>query len=185
MQLCLLVIDVQESFRSRDYFDANALPAYLQAQNQLIAACVEKNMPIVRVFHTDAVDDAHNPFSLASGQVTPLTGLTDFDASLTIYKQRHSAFVGTNLSVWLTQKNIQQLIISGIRTEQCCETTTRHASDLGYDVMFALDATLTFDMQYANGEVFAANDIKQRTATVLQGRFADVVDTHTLVTQLG
>ncbi|NLG77903.1 MAG: isochorismatase family protein, partial [Xanthomonadaceae bacterium] len=66
------------------------------------------------------------------------------------------------------------VIVSGIRTEQCCETTARHASDLGYRVQFVLDATLTFDMHHADGSLYAASDIKTRTRTVLDDRFATV-----------
>jgi nicotinamidase-related amidase len=66
------------------------------------------------------------------------------------------------------------LLVSGIRTEQCCETTTRHASDLGWTVDFVLEATLTFDMLQPDGQPLSAADIKARTATVLAGRFATV-----------
>ena len=65
-------------------------------------------------------------------------------------------------------------MISGIRTEQCCETTTRHASDLGWQVDYVLDATLTFDMVQPDGKTLTAADIKMRTATVLEGRFATI-----------
>jgi nicotinamidase-related amidase len=65
--------------------------------------------------------------------------------------------------------------VSGIRTEQCCETTTRHASDVGFEVDYVLDATLTFAMIHADGTVFSASEIRQRTATVLEDRFATVV----------
>ena len=102
----------------------------------------------------------------------PLAGLADFDAAATFTKSRHSALVGTGLEVWLTQQGIGRLIVSGIRTEQCCETTTRHASDLGWQVDFVTDATLTWDMVQPDGQPLTAADIKARTATVLQGRFA-------------
>ena len=87
-------------------------------------------------------------------------------------KHRHSALVGTGLEVWLTENGIQRLIVSGIRTEQCCETTTRHASDLGWQVDYVTDATLTYDMQQPDGTPLSAAEIKARTATVLTGRFA-------------
>ncbi len=64
--------------------------------------------------------------------------------------------------------------MSGIRTEQCCETTTRHASDLGWEVDYVTDATLTFDMAQPDGTPLSAADIKARTATVLAGRFATI-----------
>lgn len=79
--------------------------------------------------------------------------------------------MGTGLDVWLISQGIRRLIISGIRTEQCCETTTRHASDLGFTVDYVLDATMTWDMTQPDGTPLAAADIKARTATVLQGRF--------------
>lgn len=176
MKTCLFVIDVQESFRYRDYFDEASLPAYLAKQNQLIEHCMANNIAIVRVFHTD--DD--EPFRLDSGKVVPLQGLVDFDENLCVYKRRHSALVGTALPVWLVQNGIQHIIISGIRTEQCCETTTRHASDLGYKITFALDATLTFAMQMGSHQL-TAQQIKQRTQVVLQNRFADVVMTDTIM----
>jgi nicotinamidase-related amidase len=72
------------------------------------------------------------------------------------------------------QHGMTDLIISGIRTEQCCETTTRHASDLGYRVTFIPEATLTFDMKQIDGATLSANDIKSRTVTVLHQRFAQI-----------
>uniref|UniRef100_UPI0013D5342D isochorismatase family protein n=2 Tax=Pseudomonadota TaxID=1224 RepID=UPI0013D5342D len=65
------------------------------------------------------------------------------------HKARHSALVGSGLDVWLTENGIRKLLVSGIRTEQCCETTTRHASDLGYTVDYVSEATLTFAMTNA------------------------------------
>ncbi len=172
MKTCLIVIDVQESFRHRPFFTETGLPAYLAAQNALIEGCIAQGIPVVRVFHSEGPETAANPFSQTSGHVSPLKGLADFDAAATFTKSRHSALVGTGLDVWLTRHGIQNLIISGIRTEQCCETTTRHASDLGWNVDYVLDATHTWDMVQPDGQTLAAADIKTRTATVLQGRFA-------------
>ncbi len=175
MNTCLIVIDVQESFRHRPYFTDTDVPAYLHAQNALIDGCVARGVPVVRVLHSDGPEVANNPFAHTSGHVRPLEGLAPFEAAASFTKSRHSALVGTGLDVWLTQHGIQRLIISGIRTEQCCETTTRHASDLGWEVDYALDATLTWDMVQPDGQTLTAADIQTRTATVLQGRFATVI----------
>ena len=172
MKTALLVIDVQESFRHRPFFTERDLPAYLAAQNALIAGAQAAGMPIVRIFHVDGPQVPQNPFSLESGAVRPLDGLAPFEAAATFHKSRHSALVGTGLEVWLNRNAIQRLIVSGIRTEQCCETTTRHASDLGYTVDFVTDATLTFDMVQPDGTPLPAADITARTATVLKDRFA-------------
>jgi nicotinamidase-related amidase len=174
MKSCLVLIDAQESFRNRPYFTDRDLPGYLAAQNALIEACRQNGVPIVRVFHVDGPKTAQNAFALESGLVRPLAELAPFEAAATFHKSRHSALVGTGLDVWLIQNGIGKLVISGIRTEQCCETTARHASDLGYPVDYVTDATLTFDMQLEDGTPLAAADIKARTAAVLKDRFARI-----------
>ena len=172
MRTALLVIDVQESFRHRPFFDARDVPRYLAAQNALIDGCIARGVPAIRIFHQAGPDAADNPFSAASGHVRSLGGLAAFDAAATFTKSRHSALVGTGLDVWLTQHGITRLIVSGIRTEQCCETTARHASDLGWQVDFVPEATLTFDMTQPDGRTLPAADIVARTATGLKDRFA-------------
>ena len=174
MNTCLIVIDAQESFRQRPYFEASTLPAYLAAQNALIEGAQKQNMPIVRIFHVDGPKTADNAFAMESGLIRPIEGLVAFEPSITFYKNRHSALVGTGLEWWLTKNGIRNIIISGIRTEQCCETTTRHASDMGWNVDYCLDATLTWDMKNQDGTTLRAADIKTRTATVLTERFARI-----------
>jgi nicotinamidase-related amidase len=175
MKSCLIVIDAQESFRQRDYFTEADLPAYLNAQNQLIRGAATQTIPIIRIFHREGPAVASNPWSQESGHLTPIKGLMVFEAAQTFYKGKHSALVGTGLEPWLRAQGIERIIISGIRTEQCCETTTRHASDLGFEVDYVLDATLTFDMHLPDGSPFRTADIKARTASVLSTRFASIV----------
>ena len=63
MKTCLIVIDVQESFRHRPYSTERDMPDYLAAQNALIAGCVAQDMPIIRVLHVDGPATPHNPFA--------------------------------------------------------------------------------------------------------------------------
>lgn len=166
----LIVIDVQESFRHRPYFEAEKMPAYLARQQALIDGAVAAGIPVVQVFHVEET----GPFSEASGHVRVFEGLR-INADAVFRKHRHSALVGTGLDVWLTSRGIRRLIISGIRTEQCCETTTRHASDLGYEVDYVSQATHTFPMMGADGRLWSVDEIRARTELVLDGRFARVV----------
>lgn len=172
MSTALLLIDVQQSFVHRPFWSETGLAPFLAATNRLLAGCMAQGVPIVRVFHTDGPDTPDNPFSRASGLVRPLDGLAPFDAALTVEKHRHSALIGTGLPVWLHREGIRRLIVAGIRTEQCCEATTRHASDEGWEVDFVGDATLTFGMLTPQGNPLSAAAIRERTETVLAGRFA-------------
>jgi nicotinamidase-related amidase len=184
MKTCLIVIDAQESFRHRPYYTEQDMPAYLSAQNALIEGCVARGVPIVRIFHVEGPKATHNAFAVESGHIQPIQGLAAFQAAATCHKSRHSALVGTGLEVWLHQNQIGKIIVSGIRTEQCCETTTRHASDLGFAVDYALDATLTWDMVQADGSTLNAADIHMRTATVLQDRFAHVTSAQAVLERI-
>ena len=165
----LLVIDAQESFRHRPYFREDDLAVYLQRQQALIDGAQAAGIPVVQIFH---VED-RGAFSEASGFVMPLTPLR-IAPDAVFRKSRHSAFVGTGLDVWLTRNGIRHLIVSGIRTEQCCETTTRHASDLGHQVDYVAQATLTFPMTDASGREWSAAEIRARTELVLADRFARI-----------
>jgi len=176
----LIVIDAQESFRQRPYWQPQLASAYFAAQNHLIEGARSRGLPIVRVLHVD-----EGPFALASGFVTPLRELAEFDPAVTVHKQRHSALVGTPLETWLIREGIRRVIISGIRTEQCCETTARHASDLGFEVDYVTEATLTFPMTHASGVTLSADDLKLRTELVLTGRFATVCSVEQALARVG
>lgn len=172
MQTALLLIDVQQSFMARPYWQADDAVAFLERTNTLLAGAAARGVPVLRIFHTDGPRQADNPFAPESGLIRPLDGLAPFDPAASFTKHRHSALVGTGLDVWLVEHGIRRLIVAGIRTEQCCETTTRHASDLGYEVDFVGEATLTFAMQTPAGAPLSAALIRERTETVLAGRFA-------------
>ncbi|TLY56282.1 MAG: isochorismatase family protein [Gammaproteobacteria bacterium] len=181
MKQALIVIDVQESFRRRPYFRDEELPRFLRNVQSLIDRCAARGIALLQVFHEEPGDDPGNPFSAASGCVRAMPELS-LRADAVFYKQVHSAMFGrtedgATLEAWLRERGIGELLISGIRTEQCCETTTRHASDLGFSVRYVSDATLTFPMQTRSGREVSAQEILERTELVLDGRFARIVST--------
>jgi len=181
MKQALIVVDVQESFRRRPYFRATELPRFLTNVQSLIDRSRERAIAVLQVFHEELPDDPANPFARASGLVRTMPELTLRPDAL-FHKQVHSAMFGRDsdgmtLESWLRERRIGELLISGIRTEQCCETTTRHASDLGFAVRYVTDATLTFAMRTREGREVSPAEIQERTELVLDGRFARVVST--------
>jgi nicotinamidase-related amidase len=166
----LLVIDAQESFRHRPYWSDSGVPFFIERLQALIDGAKSCKIPVVQIFH---VEDSGS-FSLASGHVVSLAGIS-FSRDAVFYKRSHSALIGSGLDVWLVQQGIGRLIVSGIRTEQCCETTARHAADSGYQVDYVIDATLTFAMTDRRGNQWSPEEIKARTDLVLDGRFARIV----------
>jgi len=181
MKQALILVDVQESFRRRPYFRDAELPRFLRNVQSLINRCPSREIALVQVFHQELTGDASNPFSASSGCVRAMPELS-LRADAVFYKQVHSAMfgrtdAGVTLEPWLRERGIGELLITGIRTEQCCETTTRHASDLGFGVRYVSDATLTFPMRTRGGREVSAQEIREHTELVLDGRFAQVVST--------
>jgi nicotinamidase-related amidase len=176
----LIVIDCQESFRARSYWDEDLAQPFFGAIQRAIDAWADASLPIVQIFH----EDLEGPFARSSGLVRTLAPLRVAPAA-TFHKRRHSAFVGSGLEAWLRDAGTERIVVTGIRTEQCCETTTRHGSDLGFQVDYITEATLTFPMAHErSGRVYTAAEIKERTELVLAGRFARIRSVDDLIAEL-
>jgi nicotinamidase-related amidase len=166
----LLVVDVQESFRHRPYWSDTDVEAFVRHQQALIDGCAARKVPVVQIFHVEE----DGPFALSTGYVTTLKPVS-INADFLFHKRYHSALAGTPLAGWLNERGLRRVIVSGIRTEQCCETTARHASDSGFEVDYVTDATLTFPITHARtGRTFSSGELKERTELVLDGRFARI-----------
>lgn len=164
----LLVIDAQQSFYHRSYQDTVEMPAFERSISALIGGCHVRGIPVVDVFHVEE----DGPFSLDSGLVTRLPFL-NHKAVKTVHKRVHNALTESGLEQWLREQDVDHLIISGLRTEQCCETTARVASDMGFKVTFVTEATLTFPICH-NRITLSIADLRHHTEAVLINRFASI-----------
>ena len=170
----LLVVDVQRGFDDpelgpRDNPDAEANVA------RLIEAWRRRGDPIVFVQH----DWPGGPLERGTPGFE-LKEVVTGEPDLRVVKTVHSSFHGdVDLDTWLRERGTGAIAVCGIQTNFCCETTARIGSDLGYDVWFVLDATHTFDIAAADGEVVPADAIARMTAINLQDEFAEVVTTTT------
>ncbi len=174
----LIVIDAQESFRQpAGTWEKTANPEVLDNVAKLVAAARNAGDAVVWVRHAEP--GSAGPFDPANGFVEIVSELEPRDDELSIVKTSINAFTTTNLQQQLVQRGIRRLVICGIRTEQCCETTARVASDLGFDVEFVLDATTTWTIRGGDGyEEIAGSDVMRRSASVLGGRgFATIRST--------
>lgn len=178
----LLVIDIQESFRQRaEDWAETAYPDVAQKAERLVTAARARGDLVVWVLHTEpgsgGVFDPDGEF------VRPIEPLRPLPGEPLVRKTSVNAFTTTNLHQTLTTHGIREVVICGIRTEQCCETTARVASDLGYDVRFVADATTTSPIPAADGLVgLTGPEIIARTASILSAReFATIVTTDEVV----
>ncbi|MDQ2661018.1 MAG: cysteine hydrolase [Actinomycetota bacterium] len=172
----LIVIDVQEGFDDPSWGQRDN-PDAEQNIGRLIAAWTDAARPVVLVRH-----DSRSPGSpLATGsQGNALKEMVaDAPHDLFVTKHVNSAFYGEpDLHAWLQARGIRQLVITGIQTNMCVETTARMAGNLGYEVTVPLDATHTFDLEGPGGIQLTAAELARATAVNLDGGgFARVATT--------
>ena len=114
--------------------------------------------PFIRAFYTEGAPTAeiHDAVDVEHGDVI-------------LDKPRYGAFTGTDLESTLRSRGIDTIIVTGIATNICCETTAREASQLDFHVFFLSDGTATQDM---NG--VSADDLQRATCASLGMVFAQI-----------
>ena len=96
----------------------------------------------------------------------------------TVYvKQVNSGFIGTTLEYELRAQGTQALVIVGLTTNHCVSTTTRMASNLGFQTFVVEDATAAFDRAGLDGKTRPAAEVHMAALSDLSGEFASVVRT--------
>lgn len=185
MRKALIVIDVQESFRQLPDWAAVSDPDIAEKAGRLVDHARAEGDLVVWVLHTEP--GSGGAFDPAQGHVRYIDGLKPEPGEPELTKTSHNAFTTTNLHQILTREGVGEVLISGIRTEQCCETTARVASDLGFSVTFVSDATATNPIEHRDAEpgrdleailadprTLGTDEVIARTEYALAGRFARI-----------
>jgi nicotinamidase-related amidase len=172
----LIVIDVQQGFDDPAWGERDNPEAEANI-GRLVQAWADAARPIVLVRH-DSVSPG-SPLAVGSPGNALKGVVAAAPHELLVTKQVNSAFHGEpDLDAWLREHDIRQLVICGIQTNQCVETTSRVGGNLGYDVTLAIDATHTFDLEGPGGIRLSAAELARATAVNLHGGgFAKVVTT--------
>lgn len=182
MTTALLLIDIQN-----DYFPGGAmeLVGAIEAANQavtLLAACRQKALPIVHIQHISTRPGA-------SFFVPNTTGVDIHEsvfpkADETVFQKNYpNSFRGTPLLEHLKSKQISRLVIAGMMTQMCVDSTTRAAADLGFSCLLAHDACATRDLTF-NGALVPAASVQLAYLAALNGLFARVLTANEIVLEI-
>ncbi|KAL2339393.1 hypothetical protein Fmac_007333 [Flemingia macrophylla] len=171
----LLVIDVQ------NYFSSMAAPI-LANLNATMALCRSASIPVIFTRHR------HDPRFPGGGdngvleewwsgelvmegtwEAELMEGLERVEGEAVVEKSTYSAFRKTGLEERLVAMGVKEVIVCGVMTNLCCETTAREAFVRGFRVFFSADATATSDSR-----------LHQATLDNLAYGFAYLLDSHTL-----
>ena len=193
----LLVVDLQQCFVEGSPVAAPAGLAVLGRLNQLAAYCRSRGIRIVhtrhvvRPDHSDAgllatvvpavaqgVIDDGSP----SAELHPKLDIAPGD--LILAKPRFGAFHGTELEIILRAANIDTLLIGGIATNMCVETTAREAAVRDFRVLFLRDGTATFALPDAGLGPASEAEVQRVTCNTIAFGFGEVLDVHDVIDRL-
>lgn len=179
----LVIIDAQRAFDDVEYWGVRNNPHCEDNIAALVAAWEGHGWPIVAVRHdSTSTQSPLHPDSRLHG----FKPCVPASPNLLVTKTVNSAFYGEpDLEKWLRSNGHSEVAICGITTNHCCETTARMAGNVGFGVMFVLDATATFDRVDLDGRTVSADEIIRVTGANLHGEFAEVVRTEEYLGQLG
>ncbi len=151
----LLVLDMQE------YFLAPTSHAYIPSAEailpgiiQLIEAYTSRGRPVIFTQHINREGDAGMMAIWWKDMITPgnefhrtVPGI-DVSKGRLIQKSQYDAFYHTQLEGILHEQQVKQVVICGVMTHLCCETTARSAFMCGFEVFFTVDGTATYNLDF-------------------------------------
>lgn len=151
----LLILDMQSYFlEPASHAFIPSAPAIIPRIKALAESYFSNDLPVIFTQHLNSIQDAgsmgtwwrdliriENPHSAIIPEF-------DFSHRLVLRKSQYDAFYGTSLEEVLRRKNVSQVVISGVMTHLCCETTARSAFVRGFEVFFLVDGTATYNQDH-------------------------------------
>ena len=153
-QAALLILDMQKYFLQEDsHAFVPSAPAIVEKINKLISFFLRMDQPVFATQHINTPEDGGMMLTWWQDLIKSNTSCSHFittlnlQKSIQIKKTQYDAFLHTSLEQQLHQYNIKQVVITGIMTHLCCESTARSAFMHGFEVFFTVDGTATYTQE--------------------------------------
>jgi ureidoacrylate peracid hydrolase len=188
----LINVDLQNCFVEGSPISAPDGVAVLDRINGLATACRAAGILVIHTSHVLRPDRSNTG---VLGETAPpvRAGILDrgsesaalhsrlfIDArDVLLEKPRFGAFHGTDLELVLRNRNVDTVIICGIATNICCETTAREAMVRDFRVFFLSDGTATLGMGNAS-----AAELQKATLATLGFLFAQVLTVDEMIRRI-
>jgi bifunctional isochorismate lyase/aryl carrier protein len=151
----LLVLDMQRYFlQESSHAFVPSAEAIIPRIRGLQEVFFRHGLPVIQTRHINTENNAGKMKTWWQELLSPdkeLACLTDelIDSRAAVVdKSRYDAFFNTGLEGILTAKEAKQVVVTGVMTHLCCDTTARSAFMRGYDVFLAVDATATYNLDF-------------------------------------
>lgn len=179
MTRALLLIDIQ-----LDYFPGGAFPlvepeAAADAARSVLESFRASGEKIVHIFHVSTDADA-TFFRPGTTGLDFHPSVAPVDGELVIEKHEPNSFIQTGLQELLTAADITELVIVGMMSSMCVDSTTRAAHELGFTATVVSDACAAPDLALGDFIVPGAS-VHAAFMAALDGSFATVVPSAALL----
>ncbi|MCJ7800804.1 MAG: cysteine hydrolase [Candidatus Marinimicrobia bacterium] len=148
----LLILDMQNFFHDKkSHAFIPSAGAIIKPIQSLANLFISNNRPVITTRHINTKNDAKQmdywwrDILTEDSKFSQIISEFDLPKAKLIIKSQYDAFYNTNLNEILQKNNIEQVIITGVMTHLCCETTARSAFVRGYNVFFPIDGTVTYN----------------------------------------
>jgi len=152
---CLLVLDMQRYFLEEEsHAWVPSGKAIIPGLKKAIRHFRNAGRPVIATQHINTPENAGMMGSWWSELILEDHPLVDIDPDLEIQpreilqKSQYDAFIDSNLGSRLMEQGIKQVVIGGVMTHLCCETTARSAFGRGFEIFFLVDGTATYNQDY-------------------------------------
>jgi nicotinamidase-related amidase len=178
-QAALLLVDIQQGFDEHEYWGPRNNPDAEDCAASLLMAWRHAGRPVAYAQHHS--QNPASPLHPSKIGVAINTKVAPLDHEPVMQKSVNSAFIGTQLESWLREHDVDQIVIAGLTTNQCVETTTRMANNLGLDPVLVEDACAANDLTGPDGKVWPAAMIHAMSVANLHAEFATIMRTTDLI----
>lgn len=178
----LILIDIQQGFADPIWGPRNNPDAEVNSA-RLLAAWRIAGRPLVHIQHHSS--ESGSPLRPGQPGVAFQASCEPEPGEPVMAKSVNSAFIGTDLEAWLRQRTIEQIVIAGLTTNHCVETTTRMAGNLGFRPILVEDACATFDRIGPDGTRWPAATVHAMTLANVNGEFGGIATTAGVLAALG
>lgn len=179
--VALILIDIQQGLDDPWYGVRNNPDAEANA-SRLLETWRKHGLPVVHIQHLSTNPDS--PLYPGKPGVAHKREVAPQRDEPVMTKQVNSGFIGTELEQWLREQSISNVVICGLTTNHCVETTTRMAGNLGFDAYLAHDACAAHDLTGPDGSHYSADQVHAMSLANIASEFATVISTEQIIAAL-
>lgn len=174
----LILIDIQEGMDD-PYWGKRNNPNAESNAARLLETWRTTDRPLVHIQTLSTRE--YSPLHPSKSGVAIKSEVAPLGHEVVMQKSVNSAFIGTDLEQWLRERGITQVVIAGLTTNHCVDTTTRMAGNLGFNPVLVEDAAATFDLTGPDGSHWDAATVHAMTIANLHGEFAAIMTTDEVI----